>query len=195
VDGDNDGLENDSDKWTDEETLLLLEGIEKYNDNWDDIAGHVGTKSKAQCIYHFIRLPVEDGLLENVEVPNGSVRFRARSNGYPHSDSNGSTSGIPIQSFHHGNELPFINSSNPVMSLVAFLASAIGPRVAASCAHAALSFLTRDDDPRLAIVTECFNFNALVNTKALSLQICNIVLIHEVETSPSCILARPLICF
>jgi SWI/SNF related-matrix-associated actin-dependent regulator of chromatin subfamily C len=150
VDGDNDGLENDSDKWTDEETLLLLEGIEKYNDNWDDIAGHVGTKSKAQCIYHFIRLPVEDGLLENVEVPNGSVRFRARSNGYPHSDSNGSTSGIPIQSFHHGNELPFINSSNPVMSLVAFLASAIGPRVAASCAHAALSFLTRDDDPRLS---------------------------------------------
>ncbi|OEL30657.1 SWI/SNF complex subunit SWI3C [Dichanthelium oligosanthes] len=149
VDGDNDGLENDSDKWTDEETLLLLESIEKYNDNWDDIAGHVGTKSKAQCIYHFIRLPVEDGLLENVEVPNGSVPFRAQSNGYPHSDSNGSISGIPVQSFRHGNELPFINSSNPVMSLVAFLASAVGPRVAASCAHAALSFLTRDDDPRL----------------------------------------------
>ncbi|CAN6380814.1 unnamed protein product, partial [Urochloa humidicola] len=150
VDGDNDGLENDSDKWTDEETLLLLEGIEKYNDNWDDIAGHVGTKSKAQCIYHFIRLPVEDGLLENVEVPNGSVPFRAQSNGYPHSDSNGFTSGMPVQSLRHGNELPFINSSNPVMSLVAFLASAIGPRVAASCAHAALSFLTRDDDPRLS---------------------------------------------
>ncbi|KAF8711173.1 hypothetical protein HU200_029185 [Digitaria exilis] len=148
VDGDNDGLENDSDKWTDEETLLLLEGIEKYNDNWDDIAGHVGTKSKAQCIYHFIRLPVEDGLLENVEVPNGSLPFRAQSNGHPHSDSNGSTSGIPTQSFQHGNELPFINSSNPVMSLVAFLASAIGPRVAAACAHASLSFLTRDDDPR-----------------------------------------------
>lgn len=94
MDGDNDGLENDSDKWTDEETLLLLEGIEKYNDNWDDIAGHVGTKSKAQCIYHFIRLPVEDGLLENVEVPNGSLPFRAQSNGHPHSDSNGSTSGV-----------------------------------------------------------------------------------------------------
>ena len=76
--------------------------------------------------------------------------------------------------------------------LVAFLASAIGPRVAASCAHAALSFLTRDDDPRLAIFTECvnFNFNTLVNTKAISLQICNIVLMHEVETSPSGI-ARP----
>ncbi|XP_066336822.1 SWI/SNF complex subunit SWI3C homolog isoform X1 [Miscanthus floridulus] len=149
VDGDNDGSENDSDKWTDEETLLLLEGIEKYNDNWDDIAGHVGTKSKAQCIYHFIRLPVEDGLLENVEIPNAPIPFRPQSNGYQHSDSNGSTSGAPVQNIQQGNQLPFINSSNPVMSLVAFLASSIGPRVAASCAHAALSFLTRDDDSRV----------------------------------------------
>ncbi|KAL6870824.1 hypothetical protein ACP4OV_014672 [Aristida adscensionis] len=150
VDGDKDGSENDSDRWTDEETLLLLEGIEKHNDNWDDIAGHVGTKSKAQCIYHFIRLPVEDGLLENVELPGAPVAFSAQSNGYPHSDSNGSTSGISHQSIQNGNQLPFINSSNPVMSLVAFLASAIGPRVAASCASAALSFLTRDDDSRVS---------------------------------------------
>jgi SWI/SNF related-matrix-associated actin-dependent regulator of chromatin subfamily C len=85
---------SDSDKWTDEETLLLLEGIEKCNDNWDDIAGHVRTKSKAQCIYYFIRLPVEDGLLENIEVPNASVPLRAHSNSYPHSDTNGSTSGV-----------------------------------------------------------------------------------------------------
>ncbi|KAK3119437.1 hypothetical protein QOZ80_9AG0670540 [Eleusine coracana subsp. coracana] len=149
VDGEKDG--SDSDKWTDEETLLLLEGIEKHNDNWDNIAGHVGTKSKAQCIYHFIRLPMEDGLLENVEVPNASKPFRAHSNGYPHSDSNGSTSGSLPQSIQQGNQLPFINSSNPVMSLVAFLSSAIGPRVAASCAHAALSFLTRDDDSRVGL--------------------------------------------
>ncbi|XP_066339472.1 SWI/SNF complex subunit SWI3C homolog isoform X2 [Miscanthus floridulus] len=147
VNGDNDGSENDSDKWTDEETLLLLEGIEKYNDNWDDIAGHVGTKSKAQCIYHFIRLPVEDGLIENVEIPNAPIPFRPQSNGYQHSDSNGSTS---VQNIQQGNQLPFINSSNPVMSLVAFLASSIGPRVAASCAHAALSFLTRDDGSRVS---------------------------------------------
>ncbi len=94
IDGDNDRSENDGDSWTDQETLLLLEGIEKYNDNWNNIAEHVGTKSKAQCIYHFIRLPVEDGLLENIEVPDASVPFRAETNGYPHLDCNGSTSGI-----------------------------------------------------------------------------------------------------
>ncbi|XP_051180651.1 SWI/SNF complex subunit SWI3C homolog [Lolium perenne] len=143
VNGDRDGSENDGDNWTDRETLLLLEGIEKHNDNWNNIADHVGTKSKAQCIYHFIRLPVEDSLLETIEVPDASMPVQT--NGHPHSDSNGN---LP-QSVQHGNQLPFISSSNPVMSLVAFLASAIGPRIAASCASAALSALTREDDPRV----------------------------------------------
>ncbi|XP_047049199.1 SWI/SNF complex subunit SWI3C homolog [Lolium rigidum] len=145
VDGTKDGLDNDGDSWTDDETLLLLEGVEKYNDNWNGIADHVGTKSKAQCIHHFIRLPVEDGLLESMEVPEASVSSRVQSNGFSHSNSNGSISGSFPQSSQPGQQLPFVNSANPVMSLVAFLASAVGPRIAASCANAALSVLTRDD--------------------------------------------------
>ncbi|XP_062204066.1 SWI/SNF complex subunit SWI3C homolog isoform X2 [Phragmites australis] len=145
MDGTKDGSDTDGDRWTDQETLLLLEGIEKFNDNWNHIAEHVGTKSKAQCIHHFIRLPVEDGWLENIEVPEASLPFRMQSNGFLHSDSNGSTSGCFPQSSQPRNQIPFINSANPVMSLVAFLASKVGPRVAASCASAALSVLTRDD--------------------------------------------------
>lgn len=94
MDGKKDGSDNDGDSWTDQETLLLLEGIEKYNDNWNDIAEHVGTKSKAQCIHHFIRLPVEDGLLESIEVPEASVSSRVQSNGFLHSNSNDNTSGV-----------------------------------------------------------------------------------------------------
>lgn len=54
--------------WTDQETLLLLEALEMYGDNWNEIAEHVATKSKAQCILHFIRLPVEDPFLEDMET-------------------------------------------------------------------------------------------------------------------------------
>jgi SWI/SNF related-matrix-associated actin-dependent regulator of chromatin subfamily C len=93
VDGENEGSHTDSDKWTDQETLLLLEGIEKFNDNWNNIAEHVGTKSKAQCIHHFIRLPVEDSWLENMKVSEGSAPSRMESNGFLHLDSNGSMSG------------------------------------------------------------------------------------------------------
>ena len=63
-----DAFDTDGDSWTDQETLLLLEALEKYKDNWNEIAEYVGTKSKAQCILHFLQLPMEDGLLENIEV-------------------------------------------------------------------------------------------------------------------------------
>ncbi|CAN6353045.1 unnamed protein product [Urochloa humidicola] len=163
VDGMKDRSDTDGDRWTDQETLLLLEGIEKFNDNWNHIAGHVGTKSKAQCIHHFIRLPVEDGLLENIEVPEASLPSRMQSNGFLHSDSNGSSSGCLPQSSQPGNRIPFINSANPVMSLVAFLASEVGPRVAAACASAALSVLTRDDSRMCSEGTDAVGHAAHLN--------------------------------
>ncbi|KAK3136247.1 hypothetical protein QOZ80_5BG0430360 [Eleusine coracana subsp. coracana] len=145
VDEENEGSHTDIDRWTDQETLLLLEGIEKFNDNWNNIAEHVGTKSKAQCIHHFISLPVVDGWLEKIEVQEASAASRMENNGFLHSDFNGSMSGHFPQSSQPENQIPFIDSANPVMSLVAFVASAVGPRIAASCANAALSVLTRDD--------------------------------------------------
>ncbi|MBA0872797.1 hypothetical protein Goshw_020950 [Gossypium schwendimanii] len=47
-------------KWTDQETLLLLEALELYKENWNEIAEHVATKTKAQCILHFVQMPIED---------------------------------------------------------------------------------------------------------------------------------------
>ena len=70
--------------------------MEIYNENWNEIAEHVGTKSKAQCILHFLRLPMEDGLLENMEVPS-MPKSRIVSNGDGrrlHSNMNGSLSGF-----------------------------------------------------------------------------------------------------
>ncbi|KAK1269732.1 Transcriptional adapter ADA2 [Acorus gramineus] len=40
--------------WNADEEILLLEGIEMYGlGNWMEVAEHVGTKSKAQCIDHY----------------------------------------------------------------------------------------------------------------------------------------------
>ncbi|KAK9286744.1 hypothetical protein L1049_015148 [Liquidambar formosana] len=51
-------------KWTDQETLLLLEAVELFNENWNEIAEHVATKTKAQCILHFVQMPIEDTFLD-----------------------------------------------------------------------------------------------------------------------------------
>lgn len=49
--------------WTDEETLLLLEALELFGANWNEIADHVGTKTKAQCMLHFLQMPIDDPFL------------------------------------------------------------------------------------------------------------------------------------
>ncbi|XP_075476255.1 SWI/SNF complex subunit SWI3D-like [Primulina tabacum] len=63
-------------KWTDQETLLLLEAIELFRDNWSEIAEHVATKTKAQCILHFVQMPIGDVFFnsddENNVVPKES---------------------------------------------------------------------------------------------------------------------------
>ncbi|KAJ3671645.1 hypothetical protein LUZ60_007724 [Juncus effusus] len=130
--------ETEGDSWTDGETLLLLEGIEKHNDNWGEIAEHVGTKSKAQCIEHFIRMPVEDGLLEDLDVPETPLGEGMVPDGWK-------ANGTVQEDVGNGSKFPFADAPNPVMSLVAFLTSAIGPRVAAACANAALCVLTKED--------------------------------------------------
>ncbi|KAH8112231.1 hypothetical protein DFH11DRAFT_1842149 [Phellopilus nigrolimitatus] len=50
--------------WSDQEILLLLEGVEMYDDDWSLTEEHVGTLSAQQCIRKFLELPIEDPYLE-----------------------------------------------------------------------------------------------------------------------------------
>lgn len=50
--------------WTDQETLLLLEALELYKDDWNKVSEHVGSRTQDECILHFLRLPIEDPFLE-----------------------------------------------------------------------------------------------------------------------------------
>lgn len=98
-------------EWTDQETLLLLEGLEMYKDDWNKVCEHVGTRTQDECILHFLRLPIEDPYLEDDGGFLGPLAYQ------------------PI---------PFSKSGNPIMSTVAFLASVVDPRVAAAAAKAAM---------------------------------------------------------
>lgn len=101
--------------WTDQETLLLLEGLELYSEDWNLVAEHVGTRGREQCILHFLQLPIEDPYL-------------------------GGKTGSDVGSLQQ-NKVPFSESENPVMSVVAFLASVVNPGVAAAAAQSALKEL------------------------------------------------------
>lgn len=74
-------LNNDNSmEWTDDEILLLLEGIELYEDKWDKIADHVGNyKTVEECVQKFVTLPIEDHFIKDVvKQDNDRISDRGR---------------------------------------------------------------------------------------------------------------------
>ena len=107
-----------ADDWTDAEILLLLEGIEMYEDDFQAVSEHVGTRTREQCVAQFLQLPIEDDYAN----PRG------------HGDLG------PLEYAR----VPFDKLDNPVMSVVAFLAGAVGPGVAAAAAQSGMAELTKN---------------------------------------------------
>lgn len=58
-------------KWSDQEIVLLLEGLEMFQDQWVKIAEHIGgSKSIEQCIEKYLILPIEDKDIQDVMHKN-----------------------------------------------------------------------------------------------------------------------------
>ena len=113
--------------WTDTELLLLLEGLEQFDQNWNSIADHVGTRTREECVVKFLQLEIEDQYLES--ETNGQQNFGTLDQG----------------------RIPFSQADNPVMSVIAFLASLSEPSVAAAAAGRSV------DEMRKAIRTRLEN--------------------------------------
>ncbi|XP_068603020.1 SWI/SNF complex subunit SMARCC1b [Brachionichthys hirsutus] len=117
-------------EWTEQETLLLLEALEVYRDDWNKVPEHVGSRTQEECILHFLRLPIEDPYLEDSSASLGPLAYQ------------------PV---------PFSQSENPVMSTVAFLASVVDPRVASSAAKAALEEFSQVQEESADKISEMSN--------------------------------------
>ena len=98
--------------WNDSETLLLLEGLEMFDDDWASVAEHVGTRTREQCVLKFLQLEIEDKYLE-------AEPFVEK----------GANPGVS-----NGGRTPYSQADNPVMSVIGFLAGTVDPRVAAAAA-------------------------------------------------------------
>ena len=103
--------------WTDQETLLLLEGLEMHGEDWNAIADYVGTRTREQCVIRFLQLPIEENFVEEKPEQLGPLQY---------------------------NRMPFTQADNPVMSVVAFLASMVDPKVAAAAAKSSIEEMTKN---------------------------------------------------
>ncbi|KAH9446725.1 hypothetical protein Pst134EA_030632 [Puccinia striiformis f. sp. tritici] len=108
-------------KWTDQEILLLLEGLEMHSDDWEKIAQHVGgTKTKEECILQFLRMPIEDEFLR------------------------GSSSEINTNSILGLGKIPLSGAENPVLSVLSFLVGLVEPELVAEMAGKTVEKIKHD---------------------------------------------------
>ncbi len=110
--------------WTDAEILRLLEGLERFDDDWGEIAEHVGTRTREECVLQFLQLDIEEKYLDaetQANVPAGLSLLGTQ-----------------------GGQLPFSQVDNPVMSVVGFLASLADPASTAAAANKSAEALKRN---------------------------------------------------
>ena len=106
--------------WTDSETLLLLEALENFDENWTAVEKHVGTRTREECVMKFLQLEIQDKYLEDGnEFGSATVQALSGRN-------------------------PISHVENPVMSVVAFLASMADPAVVAAAAGRSIDALGKD---------------------------------------------------
>lgn len=97
--------------WTDSETLLLLEGLEQFDNEWSEISKHVGTRTREECVMKFLQLDIQDPYMEENKAI-GASSLRAM-----------------------GGREPISQMENPVMSVVSFLAQLADPKVVAAASQ------------------------------------------------------------
>ena len=112
----------EEDDWTDAEALLLLEGIEMYDDDWVAVSEHVGTRSREACIVKFLQLPIDEGY-HDLEAGGAPGAAAASTSGAR--PANGVNREGDLGIFRFG-KIPFEKSDNPVLSVVTFLAGVQG---------------------------------------------------------------------
>ncbi|MBW0518402.1 hypothetical protein O181_058117 [Austropuccinia psidii MF-1] len=119
--------------WTDQELLLLLEGLEMYSDDWEKIADHVGgTKTKEECILQFLQMPIEDEFLRDPTInPNSGINTL----------------------FGLG-KIPLSGAENPVLSVLSFLIGLVDPTVVAEMTGKSMDKIKSDLKSKVSALQE-----------------------------------------
>ncbi|RCH94714.1 SWI SNF, matrix associated, actin dependent regulator of chromatin, sub c, member 2 [Rhizopus stolonifer] len=97
--------EEPMEEWTEEEEAMLQEGLNLYDDDWEKIAEHVGTRTHDECVLHYLELPMQDPFQHAELKELGLLQYDTAQ-----------------------------HKENPVMAAVAFLASSVKPQVATAAA-------------------------------------------------------------
>ena len=104
------------------------EGLEQFDDNWESVADHVGSRTREECVLKFLQLEIEDQYLDEAPSANGQAV--------------GGT-GAQDLAYLSAGRLPFSQFDNPVMSVMGFLAGLADPATTAKAAGKSVEEMRR----------------------------------------------------
>lgn len=110
--------------WSEKETLLLLEALMHYGDDWKKVTQHVGGRSEKDCVAHFIKLPFGEEFL---------------------GDPCSKETEAGLETNKRMRLTPLADASNPIMAQAAFLSALAGEEIAEAAARAAGTTLSEVD--------------------------------------------------
>ncbi|KAL6011666.1 hypothetical protein ACLOJK_002114 [Asimina triloba] len=154
--------------WTDEETLLLLEAVMKYGDDWDAVVQQMRTKNKIDCILRLIQLPLGEHMLGTINVKGEEKNLIGHTGSVePVPDATiENQEPIKTEEQHHEEMaeseqieeddpqdpppkrrcvISFADAGSSLLKQVALLSTAVGPHIAAAAASAAVTTLCNEN--------------------------------------------------
>ncbi|KAG9781965.1 SWI/SNF and RSC complexes subunit ssr2 [Exophiala dermatitidis] len=105
--------------WTDSELLLLLEALETFDDDWNQVSKHVGTRTKEECVLKFLQLDIQDQFLEDSALGASTMKFLS-------------------------GRTPISQLENPVMSVISFLAQMTDPSVVTAATGRSIAAMQKE---------------------------------------------------
>ncbi|KAF9638416.1 SANT domain DNA binding protein [Lasiodiplodia theobromae] len=119
------GIPDRNAPWTDGETLRLLEALEMFDEDWNQVAEYVGNRTREECVLKFLQLEIEDQYLEEQE--NGNKTELTGGN----------------LAYLSNGRVPFNQADNAVLSVMGFLAGLADPAVTAAAAGKSVDEMKR----------------------------------------------------
>ena len=164
-------------EWTDDEILLLLDGVDEFGDDWRRVSDKVKTRNVEECIGFFAGMNYKNSVnVGNIKgvVMNGEVAIDEDGNAVTDAhNAVGNRESPVLKPLYNSDEMEpglklfidlFICCENPLMSFLSIVSKAIVPAIAAAGARAALDFITK----KYANEPETFQSSAEENVQLLT---------------------------
>ncbi|CAN7137561.1 unnamed protein product [Brassica rapa subsp. narinosa] len=131
--------------WSEKETLLLLEAVMHYGDDWKKVASHVTGRTEKDCVSQFVKLPFGEQFAKDSDSEDALETFDQIKGSADHESEGRVKDGSSSPDNKRMKLTPLADASNPIMAQAAFLSALAGTKVAEAAARAAVTALSDID--------------------------------------------------